>query len=563
MTTKCSLKLFRKPLSPLSGGLRDSRVRGNDREGRNEQVEGSSIVLAKKAKGLLRYVLCIQLAFYPVYSFSDNASNVPPNGDSPVRLANAPEGTAPQDNALSYDFLKAQVDVTEAFNKKVEGLNQHIFGPRAPSEHYTDHPLDFYSLIGQKVEQQRAGFWERRNPWYAETKAFLKGAAFRGSPPSGEDVQQESSKKESQPKAPEHSPRPFFTKIHIENLVVNIVTTIESQSKAEPNTAPQEVILARINSQGDKINSLAKGPPSSTRSPFSGPFYSIQEEGGRHLTTFFPKYAGKSFIPNTSQFLYNFNISYQGQVLHRFSNNIQWISFFGPYLVFQEKSRIYENKAELSFIDLSYFRSAIGKTALPVFHIPIDLTLKSEIQTDFLQSATLGDSPTSRAHKKKEAFLLPENIYINPQALAPRSAEDPRRTGQGIRQPALTLIGSGDTKYEVHLSEIDEVSRVQQILFNVLVSMLKTNKYERDMLPFFKEIAHTMENLLQSAALEDSRPSVIRVKNHANSNQSPATGQEQIGPRRPSESILKQVVAELLHNRVDIGSPSHHAGHYG
>ena len=524
----------------------------------------------KALRPLWHFLLCFQLVISPVYSVgsqsSDNGNPPPSDNSKPLSdSANPTEGTLDQNSlqALNQDFMQAQVQTVEAFNKKVDSLNQHIFGPRTTSEQGTDHPLDFYSLIGQKVEMQSAGFWERRNPYYKETVAFMdKTTAFMDKIKSSalikrkrnqgttedlspednlKDEGQKSQNQESaeaptadtEQKAPQHTPRPFFTKIKPENLVVNIVTKNPSVSLGDSPTSEmeQEIIVARINSQGDKISKLvASGIKRYENLGYpSAPTIVNRSYGPQPI----PHYAGKSFvIPSETQEFYNFNISYQGQVLHRFSNNIQWISFFGPYLVFQEKSRIYENKTELSFIDLSYFHLAIGKTALPVFHLPIDLTLNPEVQTEPFHKGSL--------QNKKEAFLHPENIYINPQALKLSSAGDLRQGRQSVQQSALTLIGTNSTKYEVHQSEIDESSRVQQVLFNVLVSMLKTDKYERDMLPFFKEIAHTMENLLKNP-----------------------TDQAQKGPAHPSESILKQVVAELLHSRVDIGSPSHHAGHYG
>ena len=269
-----------------------------------------------------------------------------------------------------------------------------FFGVRVDSgQHYKDHPLDTYSLIGQKVEMQKAGFWERHNPWHKETKTLfnkLKPSERRKAKEQtqeglGESIisvfdvgngfnqaeQEKLEKEKPSASESEHTPRPFFTEIKPKNLVVNIVLsesqTTSTDSKEETSSLKsQEIVVGRINSQGDKINSLAYGPK--VPANFDSPLH-VAKGGSYHKDPVnMPHYTGKSFvIPQNSQELYNFNISYQGQVLHRFSNNIQWISFVGPYLVFMEPSRVYKNKAELSFIDLSYFHSAIGKTALPVF----------------------------------------------------------------------------------------------------------------------------------------------------------------------------------------------------
>ena len=442
---------------------------------------------------LLRFVLCFQLAFYPVYSFPQ-----PPTGGPP----SSPEGPADLNQNLKPHFLKGQVGAVDEFNQKVESLTEHIFGPRTSSEHYKSHPLDFYSLIHQKVEQNTAGFWERHNPYYKETKAifthFGREKKTKESPiesaeeqilsffDTGENINQEEQKEERQhnkngqdeeekpaeeePKKGAPQPRPFFAEIHPEKLVVNISQVLSTDSE----TPEKQIVLKQINMQGHKINRL----------------YQNRET-----------YAGRgSLVPDTEK-LYSFNISYQGQVLHRFSNNIQWISFLGPYLVFMEPSRIYEKKAELSFIDLAYFHQAIGKTALPVFHIPIALKSK----------------------KQRSALFHPQSI--------------------DIRSDSLILTSKEGHTETITQKQISELSHIQQVSFNVLVSMLSAERYERDMLPFLEEIAKTLESTLRE-----------QEKRSAENNTTDFL---------KSKAILRRVTAEILKNRVDLGNPSHHTGHYG
>ena len=473
-----------------------------------------------KSRILLRIGLSLQLALSPVYSFPQSPPNAPSAGDSVSKpLSPSSEGGAPL-NGLSRDFLQTQVETAEEFNKKVQTLNQHIFGPRDLETHYKDHPLDFYSLIGQKVEMQRAGFWEKHNPWYQETKQAGQKIRDRWSETkeSAEDkvlsmfdsgpvlnqteATAEPTLKQVETTETEKNQKPFWTEIKPENLMVNIVVPENAShhstdsTEEKPSLKPQEIIVARINSQGDKIRNLAYGGPRGQANFDSSEQDVARGEGYHKAPVNMPQYTGKSFVVSPdSQELYSFNISYQGQVLHRFSNHIQWMSFVGPYLVFMEPSRIYKKKIELSFIDLSYFHLAIGKTALPVFHIP--LALKSQAQ--------------------KKALSHPLEINLT--------------------EDSLTLKGQ-NAEHSIAVSHINEMSRIQQVHFNILVSMLSTDKYERDMLPFFKEIATKFEEILNSQ-------------------------EKKGGNAKPSNKVLKQVLVEVLKNRVDIGSPLHHAGHYG
>ncbi len=581
---------------------------------------------------VLRFIICVQLVLYPVYSFPQ-----PPTTDLPL-----PKDSVVLDKHLSRSFLKGQVETAEGFNKKVESLMEHIFGPHTPSEHYKDHPLDFYSLIHQKVEQSTAGFWERNYALYKETKwAFgqagkgLKrtGSALRdeagvmkegvgvallrdsasypdwrktgevlrhsgkalkneaglmkdgavmmkdgavallrdsanfsrrtgeGLRKTGESLkkinpfnkqkiqdqieqageyglalfdsgdgyaQQEEERREQlaqeeerreqlaqeeqregrlveqsqeepqnqieqaeeskeQDQSPPKPTKPFFTEINPENLVVNITSPLPEGSLLEQSADSKEITWGRINSQGDKITGLFPRP--------SPPYLDVET------------YAGRSYAVPEEERLYSFNISYQGQVLHRFSNNIQWISFLGPYLVFMEPSRVYEKKAELSFIDLAYFHSAIGKTALPVFHIPIALKSK----------------------KQRSALFHPAEI--------------------DIRSESLVLTGQNGHTETFTQKQISDLSHIQQVSFNVLVSMLSAKRYERDMVPFLQEIVNTLESTLreQEKTIPDNNTAVAGTKKMD----------------QQSKAILRRVSVEILNNRVDLGSPSHHTGHYG
>ncbi len=73
--------------------------------------------------------------------------------------------------------------------------------------------------------------------------------------------------------------------------------------------------------------------------------------------------------------LYTFELSAQGRTLHSFQNNVNSVAVIGQYLVFLEPSRALADHGvvNLSFIDLEYFESALGKTVLPVFRVPLEI----------------------------------------------------------------------------------------------------------------------------------------------------------------------------------------------
>ncbi|MDE0120052.1 MAG: hypothetical protein OXM55_08620 [Bdellovibrionales bacterium] len=115
-----------------------------------------------------------------------------------------------------------------------------------------------------------------------------------------------------------------------------------------------------------------------------------------------------------------------------------------------EGSQIYEQKANLSFIDLNYFRTAIGKTGLPIFRLPMAM--------DSLDKAEI----------------------LNPQIT--------------ITDKELSI----GKNYKITKTQLDAFAHIQHLVFNVLVSLLSIDRYERDMIPFFKDISQTVERLLKN-----------------------------------------------------------------
>ena len=86
---------------------------------------------------LVHFIICIQLALYPAWSFSaENSTDSKPS-----------DSVSLNDNNLEAELQKAQ-----QFNEEVVSLYDHILGRREQSEYYKNHPLDVYGLIGQGVK---------------------------------------------------------------------------------------------------------------------------------------------------------------------------------------------------------------------------------------------------------------------------------------------------------------------------------------------------------------------------------------------------------------------------
>ena len=127
-------------------------------------------------------------------------------------------------------------------------------------------------------------------------------------------------------------------------------------------------------------------------------------------------------------------ISYNGRVLHTLPMGIRWAAMMGTTLVFLENSRISNRRAFISFIDLDYFQTAVGKTALPVFHIPVYFGKE-------------------RGEERRKELQGPQKISAD---------------YKGIQIDGLSL-----TKEQVWF-----LSRLQQLSFNATVSFVDVEDFE-------------------------------------------------------------------------------------
>ena len=330
-------------------------------------------------------------------------------------------------------------------NQHIESLYNSVFGRPKPSQYYQNHPLDVYSLVEQKVHHYETG------------QRLLKPSFYN------EELDQEKERKtkqrEEEKKAGKEVSNPL--KIYSETLKKDLITV--------------EVLDSEGNVQ-EIINSSKKAK----------------------TFGFYPE----SYKAESAKTAYQFQIKYQGQIIHQFPNHIRWISFFGPYLVFMEPAQVYTSeKAFISFIDLNYFETAVGKTALPFFRIPVVVDAKSKI-----------------------------NTLLNPEHIVQESAEEDRR---------VLKIQSGGKEYKITRSELDLLARAQQLAFSVTVSLIDIKRYEANIAPFIESVSQTVEQLAKEGVADMSKKDYTE-----------------------SYNILQEVISLQLKNRSSIGSPADSTGQY-
>ena len=200
-----------------------------------------------------------------------------------------------------------------------------------------------------------------------------------------------------------------------------------------------------------------------------------------------------SIYKNETQKRLSFRLSYKGQTLNSFPQNIEWLAFFDNFLIFLEASKVSSQKALISFIDLKYFEEAIGHTALPVFYIPLHFK-----KIGLTKSAVLSPQNLSLTEDKK---LILDNLSLS-------------------------------------LAQINYLSQLQQISFNITVSLLDPETAQTSQ-KYLKEIVNNFEQSMEkSAFLEEPQAQNISLD-------------------------TKKLVLLLLENRRKIGSAKNTSGNYG
>ena len=166
---------------------------------------------------------------------------------------------------------------------------------------------------------------------------------------------------------------------------------------------------------------------------------------------------------------HNMRIVHQDKVLHSFNQDISWVATLGPYVVFLDPDLVSKDKIILSFVDLSYFESAVGKAKLPVFNIP--LFIKND--------------------KERQSIL-------NPQKL--------QQEGE-----ALNIDG-----FKITQNQMWFISRLQQLNFNLSVSLVDSTGQKLNG-ELIKDIIRTYtETLEQSKAFAEIKQSPTMMDTYQN-----------------------------------------------
>ncbi len=252
------------------------------------------------------------------------------------------------------------IEKAETFDLWIERLRANAFygeSANSGSGYYANHPLDSFGVLGQTVLTE-AVFRDQSSigSYFAPLTKALKALARGGkaavnavgqttsnmiSSTLGSSPMITASADVAEPEVDRSTSeiqwRPYFSYVDWTKLVFEL-----RNSKGEA--------LVQMNPMGSDLSRIHPGT------------------GLRAGEREFNQAQGSS-EPLT------FDLLYQGQLLHAFKNNVRNVATFGRYLVFLEPNR-YNSElgfVNLSFIDLEYFKSAIGKTVLPIFRLPIQV----------------------------------------------------------------------------------------------------------------------------------------------------------------------------------------------
>ena len=451
----------------------------------------------KISKSFIIFLLGLQLALSPCLSYAQY-----PNGSK----ANGSNGS------------KA-VSTAKKFNKDVLALRRVIFGDGRKRTTYASHPLDVFGLLNQKV-----GFPIEETPPIeeispVETEPQKELTAEQTTKQIAEQTakqleQIDAEKKELTPELIEEQAeedKPTYrqrTKEYWKKKTNKWYSYVKGPQIAPPR--PPELLFEVYNQAGDLV-SVFSHESKKAELPFRRPDL-------------------KDKITNSEGFIspaweknqnYSLKISYQGKPLHSFPQNIIWASTIGGYLLFLEPSMVSDKKAVISFINLEYFTTALGKAALPIFRIPVsfeDRTLSDiEKLTDF-------PLPLLSTEEKEIKNLEKNKVVLSPEFI--------------LNEGSYLNIGG----FELPLDYIHFLSRLQQFHFNFSVSLVDPSGFVQTT-ESIKDILRTYTEAL--------------TKDFAQKNKT--TTLEQQG----QYADLMQILEKSIGVRNSIGSQSRPSGGFG
>ncbi|MBC6416056.1 MAG: hypothetical protein GDA46_06690 [Bdellovibrionales bacterium] len=381
-------------------------------------------------KRVLNFVIIFQLSTYPYLSYSN------------------PEKTSHQRNLEDINSV----------NKNAETLSEWLFGEKQNSGYHTSHPLDFYGLLGQtaqgpkltpeeekarKKEEKEAREQARREQEKLSPRSF-EGVIINtvGKSFESEEEKEDRKKKEKEARREKEKlfPRSF------ENVIIEIVDqSIEDNSFKDLSF--REAQVQTILSHPNKHSIVQRLVPQDL---------ALQED---------------SIFINPGEKKLSFRLSLHGKVINTFPQNIAWIAFFNNYLLFLEPSKVSDKKALISFIDLKYFEKAIGKTSLPIFHIPVHFEKVNASSAELL-------SPILKKH-------LNDTLYIG--------------------------------NIQLTKKQIDFLSLLQQSTFNLIVSLLSpensqvTKEHIREILNSYYNPSDDINTLPENARINNETRDLVSL----------------------------------------------------
>ena len=437
--------------------------------------------IKKSFKLILNLVIAFQLAVYPFISTANN-SNL---------------SKREQEN----------LNQAENFNRKhVQSLRDFIFNTEETNQSpYKSHPLDTFGILKQEVPYKASKLVKQEKVLESLNKLESK---LSGQTDKAIDKLTNSIAINSDSLTKDTELTQLINKIQKQGLTKKeldqLTTELEKLSPEEINLTTEELNSLKyqiedqaekkedqISRQKIKIKNLqAKKIKDRIQAKhlFVKIFEDTKEKALQAVlshpgqTTIAPlvleeeqsKFKGSVYI-NDSQKQLSFRLSYKGQTINTFPQNIEWMAFFGDFLVFLEASKVSNKKALLSFIDLKYFEPAIGRTALPVFHIPLHF---------------------QKTGLKQEDILSPKSLSLT---------EDNKLN---LGQLSLSL------------NQINYLSQLNQLSFNVTVSLLDpasaqmSQKYLREIVDNFEQSAKDFVNLEDQKAQNislDTKKLVLRL----------------------------------------------------
>ncbi|MGE0762939.1 MAG: hypothetical protein AB7N80_06650 [Bdellovibrionales bacterium] len=248
----------------------------------------------------------------------------------------------------------SDIERADHFDLWIESLrNNAFFGQSANPEakYYANHPLDVYGLLGQTVHTKavETRFSKLKRVISPVTKTVKAAAAVtnRAMKGVGEAVASmmlggaalsasvDEARGVTEKDEPQVRHRPYFDAINLKRLGIQVV---DSEGRVVRVLNPVGADLSRVFAAG-----AGEGETS----------YHISQGAGKGPFTF--------------------RLAYQGQVLNEFQNNVTAVTAFDRYLVFIEpgKTNREQGIVNLSFVDLEFFNSAVGRTVLPIFRLPV------------------------------------------------------------------------------------------------------------------------------------------------------------------------------------------------